>query len=64
MDGSSRLSYAILDSIMELLNVKMIKLKPLGDGLHGRSKLVEVVSLNKVQPVLSQICDYGSVSVN
>ena len=32
------------------------------DGL-GRSKLVRLVSLNKVQAVLSQICDYSPVSV-
>ena len=32
------------------------------DGL-GRSKLVRLVGLNKVQAVLSQICDYSAVSV-
>ena len=32
------------------------------DGL-GRSKLVRLVSLKKVQAVLSQICDYNPVSV-
>ena len=34
----------------------------LGDRL-GRRKLVKLVSLNKVQPVLSQICDYSPLSV-
>ena len=34
--------------------------------LRGRAweELVRLVSLNKVQAVLSQICDYTSVSVN
>ena len=41
----------------------IINIKPSGDGL-GRSKLVRLVSLNKVQAVLSQICDYSPVSVN
>ena len=33
--------------------------------LHGgQAKLARLVSLNKVQPILSQICDYRPLSVN
>ena len=30
----------------------------------GRSKVVRLVSLNKLQAVLSQICNYSPLSVN
>ena len=43
--------------------LRLEEISPLGDGL-GRSKLVQLVSLNKLQPVLSQICDHSPLSVN
>ena len=50
-------------TISPLMLVELCISYPLGNGL-GRSKLVRLVSLNKVQAVLSQICDYSPVSVN
>ena len=51
----------LFNAVLELAKIYLNW--PLGDGL-GRSKLVRLVSLNKVQAVLSQICDYSPVSVN
>ena len=63
--GSPRISGLVSNSKKKTTFIKEVWLVPslLPLFSHSDNKFVELISLNQVQPVLSQICDYTPLSV-